>query len=517
MTYRLRAGQYFMPEAPLYPLEQERSLELPLGYAPSPALPRVAVLLHAFHIGLLPEFRAYLDHIPGPADLFISTDTAEKRAAVDACFAGWAKGAVDIRLMPNRGRDIAAKIVGFAAVHGQYEYILHLHTKSSPHSSRLIGWRGYLLDTLLGSPEVVRGVFEVFSRAPTVGMLAPQHIDELRPWIRWGDNYANAERLAARMGIALAATTPLDFPSGSMFWARTAALRPLIDAGLGYDDFEAESGQIDGTLAHAIERLYFLVCEQAGFDWVKITAPGELSEQKGVAAATSPSELDRFLAHHRLRLSAGTGPERPVAHQPVILSPPPRPRRVLHVTWRAALEPTMPDTAPQHLVVVLHGEADASATLRRSVEVALRALPAGVHGQVLALPGGTRPAALALGFDAGATLVLPLGVPGLLHPQAAAALLRMSAAHGGRAAIALAGLPGAAAPAVNSQDFSAPSLPGPAVAVSRAVYQAGAPAGTGDGDIAEQARASGVPLVLCPAALFYPAWGADDPAGSHAA
>src|ERR1700733_164968 len=206
--------------------------------------------------------------------------------------------------MPNRGRDIAPKLVGFAAVHDRYDYVLPLHTKASPHESRLEGWRGYLLDTLLGSADIVHGVFEAFTRAPRLGMLAPQHIDVLLPWIRWGRNYTMAEDLATRMDFPLTVTAPLEFPSGSMFWARSAALRPLLDLHLSVDDFQAESGQIDGTLAHAIERLYFLFCERAGFNWPKLPARGPSLQQGGLTPVTSPEELNRFLARYRLRLDS---------------------------------------------------------------------------------------------------------------------------------------------------------------------------------------------------------------------
>ena len=171
-------------------------------------------MLHAFHIGLLPEFRTYLGHMPVPADLFISTDSEEKRAAVAACFADWDKGSVEVQVMPNRGRDIAPKLVGFAAVHDRYEYVLHLHTKWSPHELRLAGWRGYLLDTLLGSPGVIHGVFETFARAPRLGMLAPQHIDDLRPWIRWGENHAHGRGSGRAHGLSPSPRRPARFPVG---------------------------------------------------------------------------------------------------------------------------------------------------------------------------------------------------------------------------------------------------------------------------------------------------------------
>ena len=82
----------------------------------------------------------------------------------------------------------------------------------------------------------------------------------------WGENLPYATDLARRLGIAepLPATT-FNFPVGSMFWARTAALRPLLELGLNWDDFPAEPVPYDGSLLHAIERLLPFVVERAGF------------------------------------------------------------------------------------------------------------------------------------------------------------------------------------------------------------------------------------------------------------
>lgn len=509
MTIRQRRGQSFMPESPLCGLVQEHSLELPLSYVASGGPLRVAVVLHAFHIDLLPEFRAYLDHIPVPADLFISTDTEEKQAAVSTFFANWTNGSVEVRVVPNRGRDVAPKLVGFAAVHDRYDYVLHLHTKVSAHEQRLAGWRGYLLDTLLGSPAVVHSVFEAFARAPRLGMLAPQHIEELRPWIRWGENHAQAENLAARMGFALPYAAPLDFPSGSMFWARSAALRPLLDLHLGFNDFQAEAGQTDGTLAHAIERLYFLVCERAGFDWLKITARGELYEQRGVTAVSSPQDLDRFLGRHRLRLTLLRDEVRPIQDHSVNASPSPKPRRVLHVTWRATLGEELLVVRDCRFVVALHDTASSSSALLRSIEVALQLLPAGVHGQLLALPCASREVAQQAGFATGADLVLLIGTPGLLHPQGGAALLHMSEAHQGRALIEVACVPGRKLRPVDRQDFGLSWAAGPAIATPRPLYDAIGGRDerledeAADRDYSQRARTHGFGVLLCPRALFY--------------
>ena len=503
-----RRGQSFLLEEPRHGTEQNYSLELPLGYATSGGPPRVAVILHAFYTELLPELRAYLDHIPVPADLFISTDTEEKRAEAAGCFFDWAKGSVEVRVMPNRGRDIAPKLIGFAAVHDRYDYVLHLHTKLSPHEAQLAGWRGYVLDTLLGSPDVINGIFEAFARTPRLGMLAPQHIDQIRPWIRWGENYAQAKSLAARMGFPLPESAPLDFPSGSMFWARSAALRPLLDLHLGFDDFQAEGGQTDGTLAHAIERLYLLICEHAGFDWMKITARGELHEQWGVTAVSSPQDLDRFLARHRLRLMSLHDQERSIGGHPVTTTPLPKPRRVLHVTWRAALGDGVHVPEGRRFVVVLHGAASAPALLA-SVEVALRLLPAGVQGQVLTMPGVSRELAQQAGFAAGADLLLLIGAPGLLHPQSAAALVNMSEAQEGRALMEVACVPSRGPRLVDRRSFGLSWVSGPTLAIPRSLHDEMGAHGerfasqTAEQDYSNRARALGFQVLLCPLALFY--------------
>jgi hypothetical protein len=55
-----------------------------------------------------------------------------------------------------------------------------------------------------------------------------------------------------------------------MFWGRTAAIRPLLDIDIGFADFPPESGQVDGTLAHAIERSLLMIAESRGFEWLKV-------------------------------------------------------------------------------------------------------------------------------------------------------------------------------------------------------------------------------------------------------
>jgi lipopolysaccharide biosynthesis protein len=54
-------------------------------------------------------------------------------------------------------------------------------------------------------------------------------------------------------------------PLGSYFWFRSAALAKLFKAGLDYTDFPEEPLPEDGSISHALERIYPFVAQDAGY------------------------------------------------------------------------------------------------------------------------------------------------------------------------------------------------------------------------------------------------------------
>ncbi len=196
------------------PAEADFSIALPFGYAPriGDPVPRIGVMCHLFHPELAAEVLHYLRHLPVPADLLLSTDTEAKRAALAASFSNWDKGRVELRVTPNRGRDIAPKLVGFADRYGEYDLVLHLHSKKSSHAAFLAPWRSYLFETLLGSPETIASILDAFFRLDDLGMVAAQHYEGVRRWLDWRGNFEAAQTLAGAHGNCTFAHPSAGFP-----------------------------------------------------------------------------------------------------------------------------------------------------------------------------------------------------------------------------------------------------------------------------------------------------------------
>jgi len=287
------------------PAAKDFSIGVPFEYQPSPdSLSfRIAGICHMYFTDLAPEMLTEFEQIPYLCDLYISTDSDEKRSLIQQVFSHWEKGLVEIRVAENRGRDIAHKVVTFRDVYSNYDLLIFTHSKKSytAYGSR---WRKFLVSNLIGSPLIVSSIVDLFAKFPSVGMIISQHYEPIRElgMLGWGDNYRHAKRLAQEMGIKIGSRV-LDFPSGSMFWARPAALKPLLELNLSLKDFPAEEGQIDGTIAHAIERLFLHCCERAGFIWLKVANPLMFKNRGTIEQIKDPSDVSGFIQKHILHLT----------------------------------------------------------------------------------------------------------------------------------------------------------------------------------------------------------------------
>ncbi|NIF29805.1 hypothetical protein F3J44_25995 [Pantoea sp. Tr-811] len=161
---------------------------------------------------------------------------------------------INYKIFPNRGRDIAPFVTGFTEEIKRYEFALHLHTKKSLHyGSARSDWMGYCVESLLGNIDKID---DIFQKHKTAAIIYPEPPDFIKEQMNWGHNFSRAKSLMSMLGHSLEMTDRLDFPAGSMFWFRTKDLIPIFELKVSPYSFEFENGQVDGTLAHAYERIF---------------------------------------------------------------------------------------------------------------------------------------------------------------------------------------------------------------------------------------------------------------------
>ena len=229
--------------------------------------PSIAIHLHLFYVDLLPEFVSYFANMPYRFDLYISCQEDANVAEIKSGLKELKQAKIiDIRPLPNRGRDLAPLYVKFANEILNHDYFLHVHSKKSLYSGQEKGgWRQFSLELLLGSEDKIKGIIDLFKKG-NAGLIYPD-IQEEVPTIAysWLANEGLGRQLFKEYDLGDMPSV-FNYPAGSFFWARSDALRPLLEHGYTYEDFPREQGQTDGTLAHALERILPFVSRKQGYD-----------------------------------------------------------------------------------------------------------------------------------------------------------------------------------------------------------------------------------------------------------
>ncbi|MFC1968120.1 rhamnan synthesis F family protein [Chloroflexota bacterium] len=234
---------------------------------------KVAVVIHAYYVDMFEEICLYLEKIPVKYTLLISVKSKEDQAVVAERIKRLplVENAI-IRVVNNRGRNIAPMLIDFAPLIKSFDYICHIHTKKSLFwGAEQTEWRNYLYDMQLGSSDRIKAILSVFEIDPSVGIIYPETFSKLPYWCHtWLANKHNASQLLDRLSVRFDPDEYIDYPVGSMFWARRQALEPLLDLQLTYSDFPEESRETDGTLHHTIERCFVIAAQTRGLKYAVI-------------------------------------------------------------------------------------------------------------------------------------------------------------------------------------------------------------------------------------------------------
>ena len=225
-----------------------------------------ALHIHVFYPDLLESVLEHLASNRSKPDLYISCGQSTDLAAIESLLDRYDGRTSAVTSVPNRGRDLGPLLTDFGTkLIDNYEFVGHIHTKKTVDvADPDVGhrWFMFLLKNLLGDSgsPMLDQILAKFNSDPAIGMVFPDDPNA----IGWSENREIAEDLAQRLNIGPLCDS-FNFPVGSMFWARSSAIKPLVDMGWTLDDFPPEPLPYDGTILHAVERILPFVAESQGF------------------------------------------------------------------------------------------------------------------------------------------------------------------------------------------------------------------------------------------------------------
>ncbi len=236
---------------------------------------RIALAMHLYFMDMLPQSMEFAAHMPPETDVFISTDSAGKKAQIEEAFRALPLHSVSVYQVENRGRDVGAFLCDLAPHLEGYDYACFMHDKKAIQTrpGSVGASFGYVCnENICKNAEYVLNVLTEFERDPYLGILCPPFPTHGVYFLNmcsggWGPNFDNTKALARELGLSAPMSgekTPIA-PFGSVFWFRPKALAPLFAKGWQHTDFPEEPLAQDGTISHAIERIYPFAAQEAGY------------------------------------------------------------------------------------------------------------------------------------------------------------------------------------------------------------------------------------------------------------
>jgi len=213
----------------------------------------LAIVIHAFYPDIFEDILRMVEEMNFQNITYYITTPENSINKIEAILKT-SKYPYHIFTNENRGRDILPFIKLLPEIVEKHKIVLKLHTKKSSHLNDNNLWRDDMYQKLIGAGSFERNL-KIFYSNVSIGMIGPSgHILPMKYY--YSGNGAKVHELCGRMGLKDNELSGLLFIAGSMFYARTEALRPVINLNLSDSDFEPEDGQTDATMAHVVERLF---------------------------------------------------------------------------------------------------------------------------------------------------------------------------------------------------------------------------------------------------------------------
>lgn len=235
---------------------------------------KAAVFANLYYEDEVDECCQYLKEIPQYIDVYIFSSKKEVLEHVrQNMYERASKACLKLIYKENRGRDISALLVAGRKYALNYDYICFVHDKKSSQYDQPMWSKSFfynIWENTLKSRNYIESIIDLFEKNKEMGVLAipePIHGCYFSYLGReWGRNFDNTEKLCTELNIKCKLEhnkSPITL--GTAFWCRTDAIRDVLEHNFRYSDFPSEPMQQDGTISHALERIWGYAAQSRGY------------------------------------------------------------------------------------------------------------------------------------------------------------------------------------------------------------------------------------------------------------
>lgn len=221
----------------------------------------VCAVVHAYYPDLLSEIVERLLICGRLTDVVVTHPLHVAESELSGPLAALRAAGITVRVVrtENRGRDVwpFLQVLDIMLATECHAFV-KVHTKKTLHAAEGYGeqWRRELLEGLLPDRESVESIVTFIANAPVPGFVAPVP----RVVRATGRDRSRRHLRRLRKQGGLRRHFPTLFPAGTMYWCARNWLEFLRALDLQREDFEPEPLAVDGTMAHAVERLIGNFC-----------------------------------------------------------------------------------------------------------------------------------------------------------------------------------------------------------------------------------------------------------------
>jgi len=238
-----------------------------------------AIVLHLYYTEMWSYFSKKIETImsSGEYDLFVNVPHRNaKSALIEQEIKKDYPNAI-ILFTPNQGRDVLSFMYLARYLDNMgYDYLLKMHSKKSPQRQDGKDWADEIINSLTAStPKKLEQIENAFTSGAAIigpaGSYVPltTYYNDNQPKVHWLLSEMFGKSIADDIN---ANNFDYGFFAGTMFWMRLSTIRPILKLPLTPNNFPPESAQLDGTVAHAIERLLCVVPEYSKMDIYEVNS-----------------------------------------------------------------------------------------------------------------------------------------------------------------------------------------------------------------------------------------------------